>query len=390
MKDESLTLKKKLRNFKQKYYKTLFVRGLLYATAISILWFISVSVLSYFNYFTVPVKTFLFYFSLALYSGIFIFYIVIPIIKLLGIGKTITDKEAAKIVSAHFPEIKDKLINALELEELKENQAFSKELVIAAINKRTEELKPFKFTEAIDKKIIKIAVIIFAFAVSSLIVIFSYNPQVIKEGSKRIIKYDTYITPPAPFRFELLNDSLSVIKGNDITIKLKTEGSIIPDNVVIEFGGNNFFMQKESPGVFSYTFHSLNNDVNFRFVAGNYYSIPYQIKVIPAPVLASLKIYIYPPSYTGIKNSVVDGNGDISVPEGSKVKWELKLFDTDSVILKFDTLNYKAQKKSNNIFSFEKLIKNPTNYSLLFYNKYIKDQKAASYKINVVPDKYLK
>ena len=381
-------LKEKLREFKRKYYTTLLIRGVMYAAAISILWFTAVSILSYFNYFTVPVKTFLFYFSLALYLSIFVFYIAIPLIKLMGIGKTLSDKQAAKIISAHFPEIKDKLINALELEELKNTETYSRELVIAGINKRTEELKPFKFSEAIDRKIIKIATIIFAFAVSSFIVILSYNPQIIKEGSKRVLKYDTYITPPAPFSFVLENDSLSVVKGKDITVKVQTVGDIIPENVTIQFGSNEFYMQKENSGTFSYTFHNLNNDINFRFVSGNYYSKPYHISVIPAPVLSSLKVYIYPPAYTGIKNSVEDGNGDLTVPEGSKIKWELKLFDTDSVIFNFDSTKFTAVKNGNNIFTFEKQIKRTTNYNLYFFNRYIKNQKAATYKINVIPDKY--
>jgi hypothetical protein len=45
----------------------------------------------------------------------FLFYVVKPLLKLLKVGKTLTYEQAAKIVGDHFPEVKDKLLNLLQL-----------------------------------------------------------------------------------------------------------------------------------------------------------------------------------------------------------------------------------------------------------------------------------
>ena len=44
---------------------------------------------------------------------------------------------------------------------------------------------------------------------------------------------------------DLKNDSLQTKKGNDLEIKVTTDGNNIPDKVWINFGGNHLLMQKK-------------------------------------------------------------------------------------------------------------------------------------------------
>jgi hypothetical protein len=85
---------------------------------VTLLTFIIYALLEYFAYFNTTVRAILFYSYLLLFGLTFVFYVVIPILKIMGLGKQISKEKVAAIVGKHFPEIDDKLLNILQLEHL--------------------------------------------------------------------------------------------------------------------------------------------------------------------------------------------------------------------------------------------------------------------------------
>ena len=59
--------------------------------------------------------------------------------------------EAARIVGNHFPEVKDKLLNTLQLQQQVDNaQGADVTLLAASIDQRTASLRPLPFGKAVD------------------------------------------------------------------------------------------------------------------------------------------------------------------------------------------------------------------------------------------------
>ena len=78
-------------------------------------------------------------------------FVFFPIIQLFQLTKKrLSQKEAAKIIGSHFPEIEDKLINILELND--SGSTFSSEIISAIIEKKYKKIQPFQFKSAIDWK----------------------------------------------------------------------------------------------------------------------------------------------------------------------------------------------------------------------------------------------
>ena len=75
-----------------------------------------------------------------------------PLLKLLRLGAIISHEEASKIIGEHFPEIKDKLLNTLQLQGQLSVEGAGNDLLLASIERRTEELRPVPFVNAIDLK----------------------------------------------------------------------------------------------------------------------------------------------------------------------------------------------------------------------------------------------
>ena len=60
-------------------------------------------------------KTFLFYSTLILFISVFSFYILLPLFRIFSVFKQLSDKQANTLLIKFFPELKDKLLNIIEL-----------------------------------------------------------------------------------------------------------------------------------------------------------------------------------------------------------------------------------------------------------------------------------
>ncbi|MCP5809934.1 hypothetical protein NL321_27715, partial [Klebsiella pneumoniae] len=77
-------------------------------------------------------------------------FIVLPLVKLFRMGKVISHAEAANIVGTHFAEVKDKLLNTLQLKEQADTDTGRRAWIEASIEQRSRELSPVPFSAAID------------------------------------------------------------------------------------------------------------------------------------------------------------------------------------------------------------------------------------------------
>ena len=200
----------KLDAFIRKYYKNRLLKGLLYSAAFLLVLYIVIVVLEYFGYFSVSVRTFLFWFFIVAMTFIVTYFVAIPLLKMFRLGKRISFQTAATIIGDHFPEVNDKLLNLLQLQEM--DSSADNELLQASIEQKTKQLSPIPFVNAIDLrgnvKYVKYVAIPLLFIVVSLIV----APSFITEPSKRIIDHGTFYERPAPFSFILGNKDLTAFQ----------------------------------------------------------------------------------------------------------------------------------------------------------------------------------
>ena len=103
-------IRQKIKEFVRKYYLNKLLRGAIFFVFITLLVFIIYSVLEYFSYFSTTVRTVLFYSYIALFLLTFVFYILIPVAKILGLGKQLTKEQIANIIGKHFPRSEERRV----------------------------------------------------------------------------------------------------------------------------------------------------------------------------------------------------------------------------------------------------------------------------------------
>jgi hypothetical protein len=241
----------KLDAFIRKYYKNQVYKGLILTLAILLFSFILVNVLEYFGHFGILMRGILFYTYLVLNVLIISYYVLIPLLKLYRIGKIISYAQASEIIGKHFAEVKDKLLNTLQLQQQKAIGG-SDSLLEASILQKTEELRPIPFQHAVNmlenRKYLKYALI----PLILLISIFIGVPKVFTESSERIVKHNQHFEKPMPFSFELKNRDMNAVKGEDFLVELKIHGESLPERVYIELNGNEYAMQTSKADEFTY------------------------------------------------------------------------------------------------------------------------------------------
>lgn len=378
----------KLDEFIRKYYKNQLIRGAIYSFTAVLLFFLSVILLEYFGNFSSGTRQVLFYAFIAISLAILINYILIPLFKLNKLGKIINYETAANIIGEHFSNVKDKLLNTLQLISVSENSGAQNELLLASINQKITELNPVPFASAIDiksnRKYLKYAVI----PVLIFLFLFLINANIISDGTDRLINYSKEYVPHAPFTFNLENNELTVIENNDYELNVNLSGSSLPNEVYIVNNGKEFKLKKNSKNSFSYTFSHVQKQQDFYFKAAGFNSQNYELKTIPNALIMGFRVKLDYPAYTGLQDQTLENTGDLNVPQGTKIKWEFNTKNTNEVSFKFKDSIVKLNKDAQNLYSLTKQIKQNESYTIKTSNDYLVSKDSVSYYINVKADEF--
>src|SRR5690606_3640990 len=105
----------KLDQFIRKYYLNQLIKGSLYFLGLVLFLFIAFNVLEYYFYFGTGVRKLMFYSLIGTALGSMVYWILIPAMHFLNLGKVISHAQAASIIGTHFNSVEDKLLNILQL-----------------------------------------------------------------------------------------------------------------------------------------------------------------------------------------------------------------------------------------------------------------------------------
>ena len=144
-----IILFEKLNRFINKYYKTRILKGFILLIAALLSFLILFALIENFTRMSSFSRKFIFFGYIFINLFILIKFVLIPFFQLLRIGKGLNYIDAAKIIGNHFPEINDKVINLLQLNNLSEKDSG---LIYASIRQKTKSIEPFSFRSVITFK----------------------------------------------------------------------------------------------------------------------------------------------------------------------------------------------------------------------------------------------
>lgn len=378
----------KLDGFIRKYYKNRLIKGGLYFTTAIAGFFLILIALETAGRFGTTVRTALFFSFLLV--GITVLYrlIATPLLKLYQIGERISAEQAAEIVGKHFSGVNDKLVNTLELKRLSGLDPNQSSLILASIKQRSEELRPVRFSSAIDlnqnQKYLKFAIP----PVALILVILFASPSLITEPTVRLLEYREDFKKLRPFDFLVLSDELKGIKNEDFILDVDIVGEEIPQEVYIELAGIQYRMDKEGNNKFKYTARNIQKNIDFTFYASGFYSKEFTIEVFPRPVVKESLIEINYPDYLNKIPETFQGVNEMYLPEGSSLRWNIGVDHTDEIKIRDLDSMYLAKKLAVDKFIMDIKIYESKTITALLSNNEVRTSDSLQLSINVVKDLY--
>ncbi|MDA0729302.1 MAG: DUF4175 family protein [Bacteroidetes bacterium] len=350
----TISLIEKLDAFIRRYHRNKALRGLLLSFATLVSGLLLVALLEHVGRFGVAGRTVLFYAFTLTSIGMLALWVVWPILQWLRVSRGLSYEEAARIVGNHFPEVQDKLLNTLQLQQQVEGAAGSDVTLLAAsIEQRTESLRPLPFAKAVDVRpalrALKMALPVAVLGVG----LGLWRPAWVTEPTTRLVQHRTEFVEPAPFEFVLLNDDLRVAAGDPFTIEVQTRGNDLPSSVVVETMGGRFRMERVRNHVYRYSLPSVRNSTEFHFLANGWRSSEYVVRPFAMPSLAELRLTATPPRYTGLPPIEQRNQGDLTVPEGTPIQWSIHIQDGDGVLMRIGERQQSIRQAAGNVFATE-------------------------------------
>ncbi|HWB64673.1 MAG TPA: DUF4175 family protein, partial [Chitinophagales bacterium] len=314
-------------------------------------------------------------------------FFLLPLLRYYRLGKIISYEQAAAIIGDHFTEVKDKLLNILQLHH--NAQAVpSPTLLFAAIDQKAVELKPVDFSFAIDLAKNRRYLRYLAPPVLLLLFIIIAAPNIIEDGTKRLYHSNTYYEKQAPFQFEIQNKDLKALQYENYTLLVKITGSALPAEVYLQSDKNTVKLKKKDNSIFSYEFTNLQKGFNFQLQANGYNSKEYTLDVVAKPVVAGFEVKCDYPPYTGKKNETINNVGDLSVPVGTRLTWKFNTQNVEGLSILWADSAYPVQRTGKGEFTFTKVAMQSTPYTLNVSNKNVQHGDSVTYTLNAIPDLY--
>lgn len=375
----------KLNSFTRRYYLNIFLRGIILSASILLAYFLIASLIEY-NLWLGKVGRFLifsFFFAITLFS---VFKFLREPIAWWIYKKGLQQEESARIIGRYFPNISDKLLNLIQLSSEQNRSA----LLDAGIAQKTLSVQNIAFENAIDlrdnKKYLKYLIIPF----SLILLIMIINLGIFTQSTRRIVQFNQEFSPQAPFHFQIQNNSLTAFVNEDFILTVKLEGEALPTSLYIVSGDQRWKMINADAGVFTYTFETLQNEIDFQLEASGFYSDAYKIKLVNRPELTQLKVSLSYPAYLQLKSQELNNAGNLEIPEGTQVSWRIGSAHAQKASVLFSSVGtpIDMQLIDNELFTFGKGFKNPDNYTIVLENDQSKNKDQISYSIAVIKDQY--
>ncbi len=388
-KDNYQLLIQKLDQFIRKYYTNQMIRGSLYSLGLILMLFLVFNILEYYFYFPSGVRKLLFWSFIGISGVALTGWVIQPMMKYFRLGKIISHEQAAAIVGGHFTNVKDKLLNILQLKQ-QSDQLEDPSLVLASVDQKAEEIKPVPFQSAINfgqnRKYLPYALP----PLLVLLILLLAAPSIIRDSTIRLINNDRDFERPAPFYFVVDNRDLDVVQYEDFPLTVKVNGDQLPEEVYIDIEDYQYRLTKESPNTFTYQFRNVQKDVKFRFFSAGVQSETYELSVLRKPNILGFDVKLDYPAYTGREDEKLSSIGDLVVPAGTKIDWVFNAENTDDIWLAFsgDEKQVAAKRFANDLFSYSKRAIKDERYQLIVSNGALPKADSIMYSLSVVPDAY--
>lgn len=250
-----------------------------------------------------------------------------PLFSLLFRGQHPSDDVLAARVGAFFPEIRDRLLNALQVARAARDPAdgTSPELAEAAADAAWKAVEGLDFRAASGRAAPAVKGPWFPAAAAVVcLAVFILSPQGLSDARARLMHPGTRYVKPLPFGAVIRPGSVRIVEGEALV--LSVEGRPLPTGrvrLLIRDGRNERSLELNRP--FRFQIPAVTSEFDYAFRLPGFRSDWYEVRLLRRPELKSLEVRVTPPRYTGAGPVTLEKNvGHVEALRSSGIAIDLK------------------------------------------------------------------
>ena len=223
--------------------------------------------------------------------GVLATQVVWPVPQWMRVSRGLSYDEAARIVGDHFPEVKDKLLNTLQLQRQVDN-AQGRHHVARGEHRPTHRvapqataLRPGRRHPALPSGA-EIGVACGGHRGDCVL----DASCLVTEPASRIVQHRTEFVEPAPSPSSSRTKICGSPRAIRLTVEVEVIGDDLPSAVMVESLGGRFRMERARNHVFRFTFPSIRTSTPFQFLANGWHSEEHVATPFAMPNLAGLRV----------------------------------------------------------------------------------------------------
>ena len=378
------TLIGKIEGFTRKFYLNRLIQGVLVGSVLWIVFYLLINGLEFVSWFPSKGRFVLFVFLLVGSAFVAVYYFLIPLANLIRFRKKMSVEQASVLIGKFFPEISDKLLNTIQLSKIPDSDDA---LLAAAIEQRSAQLSPIRFSDAVDLRGNLKYLSVFFGLLLLLILLMVFAPTFAVQPTKRIVNYEQQFEKPLPYHVEIEQDEIETTQGKEVRFSIHVTGERIPDAFYVKSELGQQLMTKASANDFGYTFKNLYNDLVFNVIGGEYTSRPIHITVHPNPTLLSYRCTLDYPAYLRRESETLEGKTRLIVPQGTKLTFSFFTRDTEKMYILGDSTRIDL-KKNEDIFDYQFIASTSCKFEASVQNGWNSSIDPLPFSVEVLPDSY--
>ena len=261
-------------------------------------------------------------------TAVFTWRSIPPLLRLLGALPQEPDEVTARRIGDAFPGVRDRLLNALQLSRERTSPAgvrlSSPELLDAALDDLRADVVPLDFLSVVSHEDSRRAARLLGVMTGVLVLFFLAAPSAFMGSFYRLSHPGDLFAAPLPFRIMVEPGSREVIKGEDVQISARVEGTA-PNQIILsekpegQTTEEEHILSRPSDGVFRFAFTSLKTSLHYAVHSGEVRSEEYALTVIDRPLVRLLAVTLLPPAYTALPAQRLEDNvGDVTALKGTR------------------------------------------------------------------------
>ncbi|MGB2959540.1 MAG: DUF4175 family protein [Bacteroidota bacterium] len=327
-----LEMQQRLRDVRRKLSRIALARGIVTSALVCATGFLVLLVLESLFRFGVLGRTIAFWGCLSSVVAAFLWMTGRPALRLLGILPDADDQQTAAFVGRAFPEIKDRLLNVLQLHGEANTGApyYSRDLIDESFRELQREAFQLEFTSVADYAESKTVARGLGVVAGVLLVLLLSLPGVFLESLKRVVHFDQAYAVPASFGLIVEPGNREIVKGERVEVVVRGTGAL-PETVLLatrpegQTAYDEVSLARLEDNSYRHALVRVKNTTRYHVRSGAVRSGEFTLLVHDRPMIKLLRLGLEYPRYTRLGARQLEDNiGDVTALSGTNVRYRVE------------------------------------------------------------------